>query len=267
MTNKVVLITGAASGIGKSTAELLYNRGFKIIAAGIRMANLEKAFPDFPTEKLICLPLDVSKAEDWENVCNESVKHFGKIDILVNSAGVIEPGYVLETTVKNIDKQIDINLKGCIYGTHIVSKYMIQRGGGHIINISSMAGIAPIPGISVYSATKFGVRGFSLSAADELKDSGIWVSVVSPDAVKTRMLDQQKAKKEAALIFSANKYLTPADVAKAVVSIIEKPRYEIWLPFSRGVLGTIGTAFPRLTRKIKSLMIKKGLKRQRVYNG
>lgn len=265
MTDKVVIVTGAASGIGQIAAEKLCQKSYKIVAAGIRIRNLKKAFPDYPVDRLICLTLDVSKAEDWTRVCEETMRRFGQIDILINAAGVIEPAYIPETTIAQIDAQIDINLKGCIYGTHTVSKHMIHRGGGHIINISSMAGVAPIPGISVYSASKFGVRGFSLAAADELKDQGIKVSVISPDAVKTRMLDYQQDKEASAMVFSANRYLSPEEVVDTIIKVIKKPRYEVWMPFSRGVLATIGTIFPRLTNKIKSVMIRKGLRKQLKY--
>lgn len=264
-TDKVIIVTGAASGIGKITAEKLYQIGCKIVVAGIRIKNLKKAFPDYPPDQLICLTLDVSKAEDWERVCEETIRHFGKIDVMINAAGIIEPAYIPQTTLAQIDAQIDINLKGCIYGTHTVSKHMIERGRGHIINISSMAGVAPIPGISIYSASKFGVRGFSLAAADELKDQGIKVSVISPDAVKTRMLDYQQNKEASAMVFSANRYLSPEEVVEAIIKVMEKPKYEVWLPFSRGVLATIGTTFPSLTYKIKSAMIRKGLRKQKKY--
>ena len=264
-TSKTVLITGAASGIGKSTAELLYQKEFRVIAAGIRPENLEKAFPDFSSDRLICLKLDVSKPDDWEYVLNAGINHFGGIDILVNSAGVIEPGYVHQTSIEKINQQVDINLKGSLYGTHFLAKHMLEKGGGHIINIASLAGVAPIPGISIYSATKFGIRGFSLAAAQELEENGVIVSVICPDAVQTRMLDYQQDKKESAMVFSASRYLTPEQVARAVLKTIEKPRYEVWLPWPRGVLATLGSVFPGMAHVIKRFLIRKGLKKQSAY--
>lgn len=264
-TNKITIITGAANGIGEKAAKSFYERGSSIVVCDIQAEKLQENFSNLDSARVLIYPLDVSKSEAWEQLTKDVIKKFGCIDYLLNIAGVIEPAFVHETRIQDIDKQIDINLKGSIYGTHYVSQYMVEAKAGHIINISSMAGIAGVPGLNIYSATKFGVRGFSLSAAQELMEYGVHLSLICPDAVETDMLDYQKDKKEAALTFSGSSYLTVEDVNKTILKLIEKPKIEVWLPKSRGILSTISVIFPGLASRIKGSLIKKGLKKQAKY--
>lgn len=263
--NKTVVVTGAANGIGRKIAESLYEKGCNQAVFDIQKEVLEDIFSYCDHQRILIRKLDISNAGDWKNAIAETIEKFIQIDILLNIAGIIEPGYIFETSIENIDRQIDINLKGTIYGVRFVSPKMVERKQGHIINISSMAGLAPIPGLNIYSATKFGVRGFSLAAAQELHPYNVWVSVICPDAVKTQMLDYQKDKKEAAMTFSANKYLSVEDLEAAIISLIQKPKMEVWLPKSRGILASIGAFFPKLTLGLKSKLIKKGLEKQKEY--
>jgi 3-oxoacyl-[acyl-carrier protein] reductase len=266
LKNRTAFITGAANGIGKNIAQKLYDKGFNIIVADIQEKLLQEVYSSFFEERILILTLDVSKSSEWEKSLAKSIEKFGKIDLLLNIAGIIEPGYIYETSLQNIDKQIDINLKGTIYGANIISKNMIVNKSGHIINISSLAGLAPIPGINIYSATKFGVRGFSLAIAQELKEFNIQVSVLCPDAVETQMLDYQKDKKEAALTFSGGKILSVEDISQEILNLIDHPKVEVWLPISRGILATLGSLFPSLAIKIKDHLMKKGLKKQEQYH-
>lgn len=263
--NKIVIITGSASGIGKKMTEELYQKGCHILACDIQAKKLSEIYSGYDSSRLVTKSLDVTQPDQWEAVVKEAQSKFGRIDYLLNIAGIIEPGYIYETSVQNIDRQIDINLKGTIYGVREVSRIMVTQKSGHIINISSMAGLAPIPGLNIYSASKFGIRGFSMAAASELEDFGVKVSVVCPDAVQTQMLDYQKDKKEAAMTFSANKYLTVDDLSQAIIKLIEKPKVQVWLPRSRGILATLGGIFPGLTAMLKKNLIKKGREKQSRY--
>lgn len=263
---KTVIITGAANGIGKKIAETLYLNGCKIVVSDIQKDMLNNIYQSYDEKRTLIFPMDVTKSEEWENICLKTIEKFSSIDILLNIAGIIEPGYIHETSVQKIDRQIDINLKGTIYGVHYVSQHMVKNKKGQIINISSMAGLAPIPGLNIYTATKFGVRGFSLAVAQELLEHNVQVSVLCPDAVKTNMLDYQKDKKEAAMTFSGSQVLTVDDLSTAIISLIEKPRFELWLPVSRGILASVGALFPKIATKIKNSMIEKGIRKQQQYH-
>lgn len=263
---KTAFITGAANGIGKSIAQKLYDNGYNIVVADIQEQTLREVYAKIFEERILILPMDITQSSEWEMGIAKTIEKFKKIDILLNIAGIIEPGYIYDTTIKSIDQQIDINLKGTIYGAHFIAQKMMEQKSGHIINVSSMAGIAPIPGINVYSATKFGIRGFSLAIAQELKDYNIHVSLICPDAVETQMLDYQKDKKEAAMTFSGNRILSVDEVTSEILKLIDHPKVEVWIPRSRGVLATVGTLFPGLASKIKDQLIQKGLKKQEQYH-
>src|SRR5690606_20076022 len=121
----------------------------------------------------------------------EIIASHGSLDLLLNVAGVLRPGHVHVLSAGEIDLHLDVNAKGVMYGTQAAAREMVRHGGGQIINIASMAALAPIPGIALYSASKFAVRAFSLAVAYELAPHNVRVSVICPDAVSTPMLDLQ----------------------------------------------------------------------------
>lgn len=260
--DKTAIVTGSASGIGKKMTEELYQKGCNVVACDIQVEKLNELYMNFDSNRFITYALDVTKPEQWKEMADITKAKFGTINWLFNIAGIIEPGYIYETPINHIDRQIDVNLKGTIYGVRIISEIMVKQQFGHIINISSMAGLAPVPGLNVYSASKFGIRGFSMAAASELEQFGIHVSVVCPDAVQTQMLDYQKDKKEAAMTFSANRYLTVDDLSKVIFGLLLKPRVQVWLPHSRGILASVGAFFPNITAGLRKKLIQKGLEKQ-----
>ena len=266
LSEKVVFVTGAANGIGKAIAKLTYEKGATVIMADIAVQKLEELTSGWDTTRFLTVMINVSSAADWQRAIELTISKFKKIDILCNVAGIVEPGYIHETTLDKIDRQIDINLKGTIYGTHTVSKQMVKQGGGHIINMASLAALAPVAGINIYTATKYGVRSFSLAIADELEEHHIHVSVICPDSVKTPMLDYEKDKIESALAFSGSRLLTPEEVADAILKqAIEKKKQEVWIPYHRGVLAFASSLFPRVSHLLKDIFIKKGLENQKKY--
>lgn len=256
---KNYLITGAASGIGLHLARE-YNKLNRVIACDIN----EDSLKDLPSETLK-YKLDVSKLEDWENIFRDLEAKNVKVDALLNVAGVLRPGYIHEIDPRQIDLHVDVNVKGIMYGCHVAAKHMKKNGEGSIVNIASLAGIAPIPGNCLYSGSKFAVRGFTLAIANELRPHNIHVGLLCPDAVKTPMLDLQRNYKEAALTFSGGSYLSVEDVKKAVDKMIKKRKLEIALPWWRGLLARIGGLVPQLSFALFPLMTKIGLLKQKVY--
>ena len=258
--NKTILITGAANGIGEHLTKLFLNKGAKVIACDINQAILNSKFGN--TNNCSVHILNVTDYNAWEQL----IDGVDQLDYLFNVAGVIRPGYIGETEKNLIDLQIDVNLKGTIYGSQLASKKMIEQGTGHIVNFASMAGIAPISGISLYTASKFGVRGFTLAIAQELRDKNIFVTVVCPDAVDTHMLDDQMNSNAAAMTFSGEKILTVEDIGKAVITqVIQEKKMEVWIPFSRGIQAYVGATFPKLASILTKSLTKKGLKQQEQF--
>ncbi|PJZ70671.1 3-ketoacyl-ACP reductase [Leptospira perolatii] len=264
-----ILITGASGGLGKKLAEDAFAKGHEIFLTDINQKALSIFASKWKAEKkrVLVSKLDVTSAVEWKKVVDLAYKNWGRLDILMNIAGYLLPGYLQNVTSKDIDRHIDINAKGLMYGTREAASRMIPQGGGHIINIASLAGIAPIPGISLYSASKYAVRGFSIAVAQELREQNVFVSVVCPDAIKTPMLDLQKDYEEASMTFSGGKVLTVESVSKIIFDrVIPKKPLEVMIPTSRGLLAKIGNFFPNLNFLIGPSIRKKGRKKQASYS-
>ncbi len=181
----------------------------------------------------------------------------------LNVAGYIRPGRAQNVEVEDVDRHFDINVKGVVFGTRAAARVMIEQGGGHIINIASLASLAPVPGISLYSASKYAVRAFSLAAAEDLLRHNIAVTVVCPDAVATPMLDKQLSYSEAALTFTG-RVLTVEDLSQLILGrVLKKRPLLVALPRWRGWLARIGDLSPRMARSLASIMRKQGLLKQK----
>jgi 3-oxoacyl-[acyl-carrier protein] reductase len=143
-----------------------------------------------------------------------------------------------------------------------VGRWMKKQHSGHIINISSLAGLAPVSGLSLYTASKFAIRGFSLSVAAELKQHGVWVTVICPDLVNTPMLDLQlEYPEEAKLTFSGpSQVLQPEDVVKVIEQVMNRPRAQVCIPEARGLLAKIAGAWPAVGEWFRKSLEKKGEK-------
>lgn len=259
MERPVAIITGAASGIGRHFT--LSNREkFCWVATDIQEVGLLEAFgPE--TRQFLPLKLDVSKPQEWKAAIKATLDKYGRIDYLFNIAGVSLPRFIADADEGYIDKHLDINTKGVLYGTTYVAQVMARQGKGHIINIASLAGIAPVPGMSYYTASKFAVRGFSLAAALELREHNIYVTTICPDLVRTPMFDHQLTlPQESALSFSGStRVLTVEDVARAIHKAIRKKPLELTLPPARGALAKIGGSVSGLAWLLYRNLYRKGL--------
>ncbi|MCI0711161.1 MAG: SDR family oxidoreductase [Chloroflexi bacterium] len=256
MSDNVFFLTGCASGIGKHMAEVLSGGGECVLATDINADDLPPA-----SDTLIPRQLDVRDADRWKELADEAIQRWGRIDVLMNIAAYLNPTYIKDMTAEDIHLQMDINAKGVMLGMQAVIPHMLEAGGGHIINISSLAGIAPIPGIALYSASKHAVRAISLAAAFELRPYNIAVSVICPDAVQTPMLDLEKKHDEAALVFTAPRILSVEDVEKAIRVALKTRRLEITLPRSRGWLTKISGMMPGLAYHISPIFTRQGLRK------
>ncbi|MDN3205290.1 SDR family NAD(P)-dependent oxidoreductase [Algoriphagus sediminis] len=259
MKQGLFIISGAASGIGLDLAKTLESQGRELLLMDLDSGSLKKQFSE--SNSLEFVIGDVSRIEFWEEAVMKKINR-RRVACLVNSAGVIRPGFVRDFSLKDIDFHLDVNTKGSILGTRFIANLMKDQGFGHVINISSLAGLAPVSGLSLYSASKFAIRGFSLAAATEYRKFGVNISVVCPDLVKTPMLDLQlDYPEEAKLTFSGpEKVLTPTDITKVLLKLMEKPKDLVCIPESRGLLAKVAGIWPGLGEIFRNSLESKGEK-------
>lgn len=187
--DKVCLITGAALGMGREHALLLSEHGARLILTDLNAEAGEATAKDINDAggDAIFIKHDASSEQDWQQVIKAGVEHFGKIDVLVNNAGVLTLKSIQETTTEDWDFVQSINTRGVFYGVKYVLPAMQKAGGGSIINISSIYGIVGAPSASAYQASKGAVRLLSKSAAVEYAEYNVRVNSVHPGVIATNM--------------------------------------------------------------------------------
>ena len=192
---KIVLITGASRGIGKETAKVYAENGYDVainyVSEKTDVEGIKKEFQDMGV-KCLMIKADVSNEEDVNNMVEKVISEFGKIDVLVNNAGITKDTLLMRMSKEDFDKVIDINLKGTFLVTKAVSKYMMKKRCGSIINLSSVVGVAGNSGQSNYSASKAGIIGFTKSIAKELALRNIRTNAVAPGFIETDMTNVLK---------------------------------------------------------------------------
>lgn len=252
------IITGAASGIGRDLAQTLQARADNLILIDRDEKKLQAEFQE--SDKLKIFAGDVSLPALWEEVIGYLADTRSLVSHLINCAGVIRPGFVQEFDLGDIDYHLDTNTKGSILGITLIGRVMKKQGKGHILTVCSLAGLAPVSGLSLYSASKFAIRGFSLAVAPELEAHGVYVSVICPDLVDTPMLALQlDYPEEAVLTFSGpKKVLHPADITKQILKLMERPRRLVCVPEHRGLLAKLAGSWPRLAELFRKKLERKG---------
>jgi 3alpha(or 20beta)-hydroxysteroid dehydrogenase len=185
LDGKVALITGGARGMGKSHARHFAAEGARVVIGDV-LDDKGQAVAD-GLEHCRYVHHDVTSEADWAAAVAAVLDAYGKLDVLVNNAGILRHAPIAEMEPAEFRRVIDVNLVGCWLGVHAVAPTMIAAGSGSIVNVSSIEGFAGAAGLSAYSASKFGVRGVTRSAAQELGPHGIRVNSVHPGGVLTSM--------------------------------------------------------------------------------
>jgi len=190
--NKVVVITGASSGIGEATARHLAGHGAKVVLGARRVERLGALVSDIEAAggQALAVATDVTNRTDVATLLDASVKAFGRIDVLINNAGIMPLSALEALKVEEWDRMIDVNIKGVLYGIAAALPHMKAQKSGHIITTASVAGHLVFPASSVYSGTKFAVRAICEGLRQEVKDYNIRTTILSPGAVKTELLDK-----------------------------------------------------------------------------
>lgn len=224
---KIVVITGASSGLGEATARMLSAEG-AIVELGARREDRIQKLVEELTEnggKAIALTTDVTKVEQVKNLVDLAVETYGRVDVIINNAGLMPHSPLERLKTDDWDQMIDVNIKGVLYGIAAVMPYMTKQKAGQIINVSSVAGHKVNPGGAVYSATKTAVRVISEGLRQEVKPYNIRTTVISPGAVATELPNSATEQDIAAgLKKFYDEYAIPADsFARAVVFAMSQP--------------------------------------------
>lgn len=222
---KVIVITGGSSGLGEATARYLAEKGAKIVLGARRLYKLENIAEDIRKNggAIEVLKTDVTKANDVKALVIKAIDSFGKIDVLVNNAGIMPLAPLSALKVEEWDSMIDVNVKGVLYGIAAALPEFQKQKSGHFINLASVAGLRVSPGGTVYSATKFAVRAISEGLRMEVgKD--IRTTTLSPGLIDSEL--QLGSSDEATSQFIQNVYkdaIPAISIAKAVAYAIEQP--------------------------------------------
>lgn len=216
LKNKIAVITGGTKGIGRAIAEKLLKEGATVFVCARDKSNLKSALEELSAlgriEGEIC---DVRSESQVRIMINECVRLFGGVDILVNNAGVGVFKTVEDTTPDDFEWVLQTNLFGTFYACHHTIPLMRERGGGHIINISSLAGQNAHPKMSAYNASKFAVNGFTEAMMQEVRQDNIKVSLICPGSVNTEFADGEVSKENAWQI-------QPEDIAEVVAELLNQ---------------------------------------------
>jgi NADP-dependent 3-hydroxy acid dehydrogenase YdfG len=228
--NKVVIVTGASSGIGYATALELSKAGAKVAAGARRVEKLETLKNEVQKYggEIIVKKLDVTKKEDCDSFINLVTKTWNHIDILINNAGIMPLSFFKNLKISEWEQMIDVNLKGVLYCTAAVIPFMITKKSGHIVNISSVAGRIVFPAGSVYCATKHAVTAFSEGLRQELSQRyNIKVTCIEPGVVSTELPNTITDKSLESFVESVKEMesLNADDIANAIIYSLDSPQY------------------------------------------
>ena len=186
---KVVVITGASSGLGEAAAHHLAEEGARVVLAARRNERLEALAEEITESGGEALPIttDVTEREQVQALVDAAVEEFGRIDVMLNNAGIMPASRLDRLKVDEWDQMIDVNLKGVLYGIAAALPYMREQSSGHIINVASDAGHKVHPTEAVYAATKHAVRALSEGLRQEVKPYGLRTTIISPGAVESEL--------------------------------------------------------------------------------
>jgi NADP-dependent 3-hydroxy acid dehydrogenase YdfG len=227
IAGKVVVITGASSGLGEATARLLSAEGARVVLGARRVERLRSLADELTGRggKALAVATDVTDRDQLKGLVDTAVQGFGRIDVLLNNAGLMPQAPLERLKVDEWDRMIDVNLKGVLYGIAAALPHMRRQKSGHIINVSSVAGHKVGPGFTVYAATKHAVRALSEGLRQEVKPYNIRTTVISPGAVATELPSSVTEPDVAERLrkFYAEVAIPAASFARAVAFAIGQP--------------------------------------------
>ena len=252
--DKTVIITGGSEGVGAASARAFARAGANLVLVARNKKNLETIAEELRAiTRVEIMAMDVSDADACVNLFKKAQFEFESVHVLVNNAGYHERGQVESVSAHDLGKMIDVNLKAPIMLSRYAIPYIRE---GAIINVASLAGRTPVPGAAAYSASKFGLRAFTFSLAEELKDMNIKLAVVSPGPIDKGFI-MSNIDNVTDLTFS-QPLSTADEVANEILTICSNAKRERSMPPISGLLTTISYLFPAVGRILRPLLEKKG---------
>ena len=227
IAGKIVVITGASSGLGEATARMLAAEGATVVLGARRTDRIEALADELNGNgaQAFALETDVTDASQVQCLVDAAVERYGRLDVMINNAGLMPQSLLEARKLDEWDRMIDVNIKGVLYGIAAALPHMQRQKGGHIVNVSSVAGHRVGPGSAVYAATKFAVRALSEGLRQEVKPHNIRTTVISPGAVATELPNTITDPDVAATVGKLYEDVAvPADsFARAVVFALSQP--------------------------------------------
>ncbi|CDR64168.1 TPA: SDR family oxidoreductase [Staphylococcus argenteus] len=217
LTDKVAVVTGAGSGIGEAIATLLHEEGAKVVLAGRNKEKLQNVANQLSQDNVKVVPTDVTNKEEVDELIKIAQETFGRLDIVINSAGQMLSSKITDYQVDEWDSMIDVNIKGTLYTAQAALPTMLEQSSGHLINIASISGFEVTKSSTIYSATKAAVHTITQGLEKELAKTGVKVTSISPGMVDTAIT--------AAYNPSDRKKLDPQDIAEAVLYALTQPSH------------------------------------------
>lgn len=231
LNGRVAVVTGASAGIGEASALALARAGASVVVTARRKERLDALATKIRDEGGAALPYptDVTSLEDVQSLADAVLAQFGRIDILVNNAGLMPLSPITDVRIEDWTRMVDVNIKGVLHCISTMLPTMLEQGGGHVVNVGSLAGRRPFPGGAVYSATKFAIRSLSWGMHLELGAAhGIRVTDIQPGFVSTEILDESsdpQIREKWDEMWKGRRTLQPEDVARALLFAVTSPEH------------------------------------------
>ncbi|MEO0575045.1 MAG: SDR family NAD(P)-dependent oxidoreductase [Pseudomonadota bacterium] len=261
---KSVIVTGASAGIGAEVARAFAEQGARLMLVARRREPLRVIADELgELTEVHTMTMDVSDVDACRDLIRKTVFELGCVHVLVNNAGAHVRGDFASVDTADIAQMIDVNLRAPLVLSRLALDAIREAGGGAIVQVASIAGTTPVPGSATYSATKFGLRAFTLAVAEELAGSNVHIGAVSPGPVDTGFI-MSDIDDVTDLTFS-QPMSQARDVANAVLKVAAGDALDLKIPRISGVLGTVGYVFPWFKRLLRPILERRGRKAKAFY--